>query len=53
MVSRIWEAAVEAAEEAVLNALTSAPTMEGVDDRIYEGIPLERLVSLMQKYKRL
>ena len=53
MVSRLWEAAVESAEEAVLNALTSAPTMEGKDRRIYEGIPLDRLVSLMQKYKRL
>ena len=52
-VSRLWQAAVEATEEAALNALTAAPTMDGVNGVIRHGLPLDRLVDIMKKYNRL
>jgi D-aminopeptidase len=52
-VSRLWYAAVEAAEEAILNALTAAPSMDGIDGVVRHGLPLERVVQIMKKYKRL
>jgi len=52
-ISSLWEATVEAAEEAVLNALTAAQTMDGTDGVKKYGVPLNRLVTLMKKYKRL
>lgn len=52
-ISSLWEATVEAAEEAVINALTAARTMDGVDGVVRHGLPLNRVVTLMKKYKRL
>ena len=53
MVSMLWEATSEATEEAALNALTAAKTMEGVGGVVRYGLPLERLVEIMKKYNRL
>jgi D-aminopeptidase len=52
LVSWLWEATVEATEEAVLNALTTAPTMDGVGGRIRHSIPLDRLQKIMQQHGR-
>ena len=53
VVSSLWEAAVEATEEAALNALTAAPTMDGAHGIVRHGLPLDRLVAIMKKYNRL
>lgn len=53
LAGRLWQAAVEATEEAVLNALTAAETMEGARGRIRHGLPLDRLVEIMRKYHRI
>ena len=53
IVSSLWEATVEATEEAILNALTAAPTMDGVNGVVRYGIPLEKIVAIMKKYNRL
>ena len=53
IVSSLWEATVEATEEAAINALTAAPTMDGVNGVIRHGLPLDRLVAIMKKYNRL
>jgi D-aminopeptidase len=53
VVSRVWEATVEATEEAAVNALTAAPSMDGVNGIVRHGIPLDRLVDVMKKYQRL
>jgi len=45
-------AVVEATEEAVLNSLFKADTMVGRDERIVPGLPIEEMVSLMNKYGR-
>ena len=49
----IFEAAVSAVEEAIVNALVAAETMIGRDDREVIAIPRDRLCEVMKKYGRL
>ena len=48
----LFAATVEAVEEAVLNALTRAETMTGVNGRTVEAIPYDRLRDALRKYGR-
>jgi D-aminopeptidase len=48
----LFEAAVEAAEEAILNALTMAETMVGRDGRVAHALPLDRLADIFARYPR-
>lgn len=59
--ARIWndeqinpalEAALEAAEEAVLNALCMAETMTGIDGNTAYALPLERLPAILEAHGR-
>ena len=52
-ISGLFEAAVEATEEAITNALCMATTMTGVNDRVSHAIPLDRLQSVMARHHRL
>jgi D-aminopeptidase len=49
----IFQAAEEATEEAILNALTMATTTVGRDGNTAHAIPLDQLVAIMKKYGRL
>ncbi len=49
----IFEAAQDATEEAILNALTMATTTVGRDGNTAHAIPLDQLVAIMKKYDRL
>ena len=49
----VFRATVEATEEAVLNALFMAETMVGRDGNTREGIPIDRVKEIMEKYSRL
>jgi len=49
----IFEAAEDATEEAILNALTMATTTVGRDGNTAYAIPLDQLVAIMRKYGRL
>jgi len=49
----IFQAAQEATEEAILNALTMATTVVGRDGNTAHAIPLDQLVAIMKKYGRL
>ncbi|MCI0398038.1 MAG: P1 family peptidase [Chloroflexi bacterium] len=49
----LFEAAAEAAEEAVLNALTMAETMTGREGRTVHALPLDELQRVMAHYGRL
>jgi D-aminopeptidase len=51
-ISALFTAAVQATEEAIVNALVAAETMTGIDDRTIEAIPHERLRALLKKYGR-
>lgn len=49
----LFDAVVEATEEAILNALTAAETMTGVDGHQVIGLPSDRLREVLKKYNRL
>jgi D-aminopeptidase len=49
----LFEAAVQATEEAVVNALVAAKTMTGADGHTVEALPHDRLREVLKKYNRL
>ncbi len=49
----IFEAAVSATEEAIVNAMLAAETMTGADGNRVFALPAERLVGVMRKYRRM
>src|SRR4051794_26615385 len=51
--SPFFQAAAEATEEAIINALVAAETMSGANERRAIALPHERLVALLEKYHRL
>ena len=53
LVTPLYHAAVEATQEAILNSLTMARTMEGREGNIAPAVPLDRLVHIMKRYYRL
>ena len=51
-ISPLFDATAEAVEESIINALTSAETMTGFEDRTAHAIPLDELERVMRKYGR-
>ena len=51
--SSLFRATVEATEEAVLNALVAARTMEGINGNTAYALPHDRLQNVLRKYGRL
>jgi L-aminopeptidase/D-esterase-like protein len=49
----LFEATVQATEEAVVNALVAAKTMTGADGHTVEALPHERLHEILKRYNRL
>jgi D-aminopeptidase len=49
----LFEATVQATEEAVVNALVAAKTMAGADGHTVEALPHDRLREVLKKYNRL
>jgi D-aminopeptidase len=49
----LFDATVEATEEAIVNALVAAETMTGADNHKVIAIPHERLRQILKKYNRL
>jgi D-aminopeptidase len=49
-ITRAHQAAVEAAEEAILNALCMAETMTGIHGNTAYALPIERVPEIMRKY---
>jgi D-aminopeptidase len=49
----LFEATVQATEEAVVNALVGAKTMTGADGRTVEALSHDRLREVLRKYNRL
>ena len=47
----LYEAVIEATEEAIVNALCAADSMRGRDDHFAPGLPLDRLIEIMRKYR--
>jgi L-aminopeptidase/D-esterase-like protein len=49
----LFEATVQATEEAIINALVAGRTMTGVDGNTVYGLPHDRLQKVLNKYNRL
>ena len=49
----LYQAVIEATEEAIINAMTTAVTTVGKNSNTIHAIPLARLQEIMQKYGRL
>ena len=47
----LFQAAAEATEEAILNALTAAETMTGFDGHTAQALPLDTLTEVMRRYR--
>ena len=52
LISELFQAAAEATEEAILNALFSAETMIGRDGHVRHGLPIAEVVRIMRQYGR-
>ncbi|MFZ9886605.1 MAG: P1 family peptidase, partial [Myxococcota bacterium] len=48
----LYEAAIECTEEAILNSLCMATSMEGVDGHYAPELPLDELQAIMQRFPR-
>ncbi len=48
----VYEATVQATEEAIINAMLAARTMKGADDLVIPALPHGRLREVMRKYGR-
>ena len=49
----LFEATVQATEEAVVNAMIAAKTMTGINGHTVEALPHDRLCEVLKKYNRL
>lgn len=49
----IYEATVDATEEAIINVLVAAETMKGINGNTYYALPPGRLVEAMKRYGRI
>lgn len=52
-INPIFEATVSATEEAIVNAMVAAETMEGIDGHKVYAIPHDRLIQVLRKYNRI
>ena len=53
LVDSLFEATVQATEEAVVNAMIAAKTMTGINGHTVEALPHDRLSEVLRKYNRL
>jgi D-aminopeptidase len=51
-INPVFSATVQATEEAIVNALVAGETMRGLNGRVVEAIPHDRLKELLKKYGR-
>jgi D-aminopeptidase len=49
----VYEATVQATEEAIINAMLAAKTMRGADGYVVPALPHDRLREVLRKYGRL
>lgn len=53
LINPLFEATVQAVEEAIINALVAAETMEGINGNKAYGLPHKLVVELLKKYNRI
>jgi D-aminopeptidase len=53
LISPLFEATAQCVEEAIVNALVAARTMDGADNLHVTALPHDRLRAILAKYNRL
>ncbi|MBI4428096.1 MAG: P1 family peptidase [Ignavibacteriales bacterium] len=53
LINPLFEAVVQATEEAILNALIAAETMKGINGNIVFALPHDRLKDVLRQYNRM
>jgi D-aminopeptidase len=53
LIDPLFEATVQAVEEAIINAMVAAETMEGVNGNKSYALPHQLVIGLLKKYKRI
>lgn len=53
LINPLFDATVQAVEEAILNAMVAAETMEGINGNKAYGLPHGLVIDLLKKYKRI
>ena len=51
--STLYDATVQAVEEAIINAMVAAETMEGINGNKAYGLPNKLVIDLLKKYNRI
>jgi len=49
----LFEATVQSVEEAIINAMVAAETMEGINRNKAYALPHDLIIDLLKKYKRI
>jgi L-aminopeptidase/D-esterase-like protein len=49
----LFEATIQATEEAIINAMVAAETMEGINGNKSYGLPHKRVIEILKKYNRI
>lgn len=52
-INPLFDATVNAVEEAIINAMVAAETMEGINGNKAYGLPHQSVINLLRKYKRI
>lgn len=50
---RLYDATVQATEEAIINAMVAAKTMEGINGNTAYALPKDLVISILKKYNRI
>jgi L-aminopeptidase/D-esterase-like protein len=53
MINPLFEATVQATEEAIINAMVAAETMEGINGNKAYGLPHKLVIDVLKKYNRV
>ncbi|MEQ1584478.1 MAG: P1 family peptidase [Cyclobacteriaceae bacterium] len=52
-INPLFDATVQAVEEAIINAMVAAETMEGINGNKAYGLPHKKVISVLKKYNRI
>ena len=52
-INPLFDATVQATEEAIINAMVAAETMEGINGNKSYGLPHQLVVDILKKYNRI
>lgn len=53
LINPLFEATVQAVEESIINAMTAAETMEGINGNKSYALPHQAVINILKKYKRI